>query len=188
MHSALRVTRRPAADVLPELSGLDQQYDALIVNYKQGGDVECRKSLFKQLGSADILKILFIGTAEAAKVPGDDVLDRFDLIFKREHFRDLHRYPISDRNKSKLRTTMLECPPQTISRLEHYHRGRLVRTTPTYRHDVFFSGATTSAVRTDAWETVVNSGLSFAGGLQLRKFRTDRERKHQAKRSGIDVI
>ena len=184
LDTAFDVTRRTASAVLPALSGLPGRYDALVVNYKQGGEVEWRESLLKRFGAADLPKFLFIGSAEAGSIPGDDVLDRFDLIFKREHFRDLDRYPISDRNKSKLRTTILECSPRTISRLERYRRTHLARVAPTYLHDVFFSGSTTSAVRTDAWETVVDSGLSFVGGLQLRKFRTDTHRRYLARKLG----
>ena len=162
-----------------------ERYDALVVNYKFAGvEIDEREALLKRFGAADIPRVLFMGSAKAGHIPGDNVLDRFDLIFKREHFRNLDRYSISDRNKSKLHATMLECSPRTISRLERYRRAHLARSAPTYRNDVFFSGSTTGAVRTDAWETVVDSGLSFVGGLQLRKFRTERERRYLGRRLG----
>ena len=86
---------------------------------------------------------------------------------------DLDRYPVSD--KPEFRTTMLECPPRTISRPQRYCRPRPARSAPAYRNDVFFSGSTTGAVRTDLWETVDDSGLTFSGRLQPRHFRTDRD-------------
>ena len=183
MEAAFNVTRCRATAVLPALANISDRYDALLVNYKfAAGKVD--ESLLKRFGSADVPKVLFIGTAEAANIPSSEVLDQFGLIFKREHFRDLDRYPISDQNKSKFRTTMLECPPRTISRLQRYRRSRLARSAPAYRNDVFFSGSTTGAVRTDVWETVVGSGLTYSGGLQLRRFRTDREQRYRAEKLG----
>ena len=183
MDAAFDVTRRPAEAVLPDIVRSARSYDALIVNYKMiGGDVKEHEAALKRFGVADLPRILFIGLDKAGRIPGNDVLDRFDLIFKREYFRDLDRYPISDRNKSKFRKTMLGASSRKISWLERYHRSRPPRVAPTYLYDVFFSGSTTSPVRTDVWESVVDSGLSFAGGLQLRKLRTERERKYQAQK------
>ena len=122
MDAAFDVTRRPASQVLPELSRLSRRFDALIVNYKLAGDIQSRHALLRRLGATDVPSILFYNAAEAGRIPGDDVLDRFDLVFKREHFRDLDHYAISDKNKLKLRTTMLECSPRTVSLLERYRR------------------------------------------------------------------
>ena len=179
LDAAFEVTRRPAATVLPQLTSLAGQYDALVVNFKfVGGSAD--PSALKQFGRADVPKVLFVGTAEAANLPSDDVLDHFDLVFKREHLRNFVRYQIYEANKSKLRTTVLGCSPRTISLLNHYRRSTSVQGAPSYFHDVFFSGSTTNAARTDAWETVVHSGLSYVGGLQLRKFCTERDRKYLA--------
>ena len=152
MDSAFDVTRRPASQVLPEVSRLSRRFDALIVNYKLGGDVQSRHALLQKLGATDVPSILFCNVAKAGRIPGDDVLDRFDLVFKREHFRDLDRYAILDKNKLKLRTTMLACSPRTISLLKRYRRVCDRNERSTYSYDVFFSGATTAAVRAEAWE------------------------------------
>ena len=79
---------------------------------------------------------------------------------------------------------MLECPPRTISGLQRYRRPRLALSAPAYRNDVFFSGSTTGAVRTDVWEAVFNSGLTFSRRLQLKHLHTDRERKYWEKKIG----
>ena len=179
MDSAFDVTRRPASQVLPEVSRLSRRFDALIVNYKLGGDVQSRHALLQQLGATDVPSILFCNVAKAGRIPGDDVLDRFDLVFKREHFRDLDRYAILDKNKLKLRTTMLACSPRTISLLKRYRRVCDRNERSTYSYDVFFSGATTAAVRAEAWEVVINSRLSFTGGLQLRKFSGRKEKNYR---------
>ena len=180
MDAAFDVTRRPASQVLPELSRLSRRFDALIVNYKLGGDIQSRHVLLQRLGATDVPSILFYNVAKAGRIPGDDVLDRFDLVFKREHFRDLDRYAISNENKLKLRTTMLECSPRTVSLLERYRRVHDRDERSTYSYDVFFSGATTAAVRTEAWEAVTNSGLSFRGGLQLRELHGQNEKNYRA--------
>ena len=138
MDSAFDVTRRPASQVLPEVSRLSRRFDALIVNYKLGGDVQSRHALLQKLGATDVPSILFCNVAKAGRIPGDDVLDRFDLVFKREHFRDLDRYAILDKNKLKLRMTVLECSPRTISRLERYRRVYDRDERSTYSYDVFF--------------------------------------------------
>ena len=176
MDTAFQVTRLRANQVLPELSHLARRFDAIVVNYKQGGEISWRHALLQKLGAADIPTILFYNAAKAGHIPGDDVLDSFDLVFKREHFLDLDRYAIANRNKLKLHTTMLECSAKTISRIERYRR---TQSNTSYSHDVFFSGSTTSPIRTEAWETMISSGLSFTGGLQLRKYRGPKENKYR---------
>ncbi len=187
MDMACEITRRRTMDAIPELPNLLGRYDALVANYKlevPGGEIQ-RHELLKRLGSSSIPSILFINKAVANFVPEDDVLDRFDLVFKREHFRDLDRYPIANRNKAKLRATMLGLMPSALWLFDRHHNARRNLSGPAYRHDVYFNGSTSSAVRTDVWDTVVDSRLSSIGGLQLTRYRGDRERRHETKKFGF---
>ncbi len=91
--------------------------------------------------------VLFIMNDKAGYMPSDEVLDIFDVIFKREPFLNRDRYDISETNKTKIVPTMLcshipKLPTANLlgnlySVLPNPKKNMLKeRVTP--KHDVFF--------------------------------------------------
>jgi hypothetical protein len=85
------------------------EYEILVVNYQAQGANEAERNFFlKEIaGNFAGRKVLFIDPDLSEIMPSDDVLDEYDLIFKREPFKDLNRYDISEKNKRKIRPTVL---------------------------------------------------------------------------------
>lgn len=151
------------------------RYDWMVVNYKISesgkGLTEKQASIIKKIKGCR--KALFIGVASARAMPGDKILDIFDLVFKREVYKDLDRYKLSERNKNKIRGTMLACPlvPTSILNLKKLDVTKYgYREYPNdFKTDVFFSGENTSQTRYDVVNSLINSRISFEGGLQDSK-------------------
>lgn len=149
--------------------------DALVVNFrcvenKLRGDYP---RLIEIVEGFSGVKVLFIGADKAKIMPDDEVLNRYDIIFKREPFVDLDRYPISYSNKSKIRPTMLSCryfkhsPYKFLNRSKH--KSQLAREVSEKEADVFFIGKA-SDERVEAWTQLKRkSDLTISGGLLARK-------------------
>src|SRR5690625_7788690 len=58
---------------------------------------------------SEIPAVLLISSPNAKSVPSDEEMGLFELVFRREHFKDLDRYDLNASNKEKLRTTVLSC-------------------------------------------------------------------------------
>jgi len=53
--------------------------------------------------------VLLDAADNASDIASNDVFNKYDLVFKREVFKDRNQYDLSDENKNKMRTTMLPC-------------------------------------------------------------------------------
>ncbi len=157
-------------------------FDAVVVNLKCGGftDEGKRDEFFiKTFGSVNLPKALFIGSAKAEQMVGDRVANVFDVIFKREPYKDRTRYQLSTQNREKIMATMISCPFVTLPRDSFISKlyGSLQPRVETCRSagatiDVGFSGAAASShtMRQDAWARVKSEGFSTVGGLQKNPY------------------
>ncbi|MDK2858729.1 MAG: hypothetical protein PWQ89_1848 [Verrucomicrobiota bacterium] len=174
LYNCCNVTERDLAWLKKNLSTVDSNFDTLFINYKsdeKSTGIDREALLF--LNRTSIQKILVVTNAKAADLPGDPLLDLFDIVFKREHYVDLDRYPVSSVNKAKIRNTMLGCPLiRTTTRNVHTIRpASLGFTAPSeqFSHDLFFSGKTTSPIRLNAMERLHKEGFNVLGGLNAHK-------------------
>jgi hypothetical protein len=133
----------------------------------------------QELDKSALPKALFVNAAQAGYLPSEEVLNEFDLIFKREPWLDKSTYSISKENQAKIRPTIIHCPFAYASR-----NNFLARTYEAWRptittcradeaiYDVGFSGADAAehTLRRDAWQRVVSEGFSHIGGLQPNPF------------------
>jgi hypothetical protein len=172
LHAACAVTERPFAHLARHARDLGAAYDWVIVNFKAARPKEGLDA--RDLAPVKALrgcgKAVFINYAAAGVLPPDAVLDPFDVVFKRELFRDLDRYPVSAVNKAKLCTTMLACPlapagPRDLARFTPERIG-CAAPADTFRHDVVFSGADTNPLRRDVLDRLGRAGIAVSGGLQ----------------------
>ncbi len=132
------------------------------------------------------VKALLVANARPEVIPSDEVLDRFDIIFKREPLADLDRYNISIRNRDKIRPTMLGCPlikvtPRNLKTTDPASLG-FQSPSESFQHDVFFSGINTAEVREKFVERLANEPFRFYGGLQFRKRSPGIDRCHEFQR------
>lgn len=157
-------------------------YDAVVINLKCGyftSEAERDACLVELFADVAIPKALFVGTAKASYLPAESVLDIFDVIYKREPYKDRTRYGISSANQAKLVPTMISCPfvalvrPTLRSCMYHWFRSGVGGCASAEQTcDVGFSGsvAYTHTLRQDAWETVLGLGVSTIGGLQINPY------------------
>jgi hypothetical protein len=146
------------------------QLDSMVVHYRCTGSM---KGSFEEAqalaGPFAGTKALYIDDDKPETMAPDNIVDTFDLIFKREAFKDLDRYRLSFRNKAKIRPTMLSCKLFSKYKLGQPHLrrsiSRLLRVPVVKKHDIFFSGKSTSA-RQVAFRSLIRSGFSVMGGLQ----------------------
>lgn len=167
-------------------------FDAVVVNLKCGGfaDEGKRDEFFiTTFGSLNVPKALFIGSAKAEQMVSDQVADVFDVIFKREPYKDRTRYQLSTQNREKIMATMISCPFVTLSRDSFISKlytslqsGVKVCHSAEATVDVGFSGAAASShtMRQDAWARVKGGGFSTVGGLQKNPY-LDVELKEELK-------
>ena len=181
IHAAANVTIDTLHGLRRRIRTADRDFDAIVINSRCLGARE-RVTEFGLSRPEEIAflskntripKVLAVVDADASRMPPDEVLDLFDLVFRRELLKDSTRYELSDGNRAKLRTTMVTCP---LIRL----RRRNVRNTdigalfpaavpPPPRRDVFFVGAATVPVRTDVVEALRASSLQGLSGLQIKR-------------------
>lgn len=173
LHEAARVTRMPygAALALPERQR--NSFDAVVINGKAGLPWERDPA-----AALDALRpfrqpvSIFLGHAQPEVMPGDAMLDRFKVIFKREPFADTGRYGISAENAAKIVPTNLANP--MVSHSYRFRWRNRTRPLGTYawqvpdEHDVFFVGTVSEnryVARIAAWQRVLSSDLDSVGGL-----------------------
>ena len=170
------------------LKFIHHDYDVLIINWNSVPRKADRRKLFSFISANDnLVKVLLHSKANESEMPDDATLDMFDLVFKREHYRDLEKYPISDVNRQKIRTTMLACPLIEVSHFDDlaaFDPLSEFRNLPetASEHDVFFAGKTTNSMRMNVWEKVANSNFKYVGGLQPHKTMTEREKRYRVPR------
>ena len=172
LNAVAKVVRGSTRDLESLSPNLSRDYGCVIVNFKGlPASLQSAEALKPVLAPIRTRKALLVANAEAGNLAEDNLLDLFDLVFKREHFRDLDRYRISTANKRKLRTTMLSCPLVTATRSNLHHPdiikiGHRTSSRVDQPYDVFFSGAMTNRIRMEAWQQIVTSDLHYCGGLQ----------------------
>lgn len=133
---------------LPQL----RRSDCVIVNSKSSLMKQKKYGALEKFGS--VPKVLFLASDKASYMPPDDVLDRFDLVYKREPYLDRDRYKIKPSNADKIRPTMLSCPLFRVKKklLAHGDSTTLFssdayKDVTRYKHSVGFLGMASSHER-----------------------------------------
>lgn len=109
-------------------------------------------------------------------MPEERVLNEYNLVFKREPFKDRGRYNISEENKKKICATMLGSPLSPVARSKIFQPILEKVLVPKVKekhkkeYDVFFSGtvAKHNDYRADIWREVKKNNFKTKGGLQYR--------------------
>jgi len=177
LFSACNVDHRPLSWAMRNKSKISSLYDAVVVNSKCAKGFMVSEEKADWLDSLTIPKVLFLGGAQAWKVPSDTLLNKFDLVYKREMLRDLNSYPVSESNRRKFRTTMLSCPIVQIKKSSPVQISEIPearKKTDPYEYDVFFSGSVlTNPCRQIFLERLRNEPFQFFGGFQGTRKKTD---------------
>ncbi len=148
------------------------RFDWIIVNRKavKGGQ-------FKRTNGLDWLdklskpqKALFVNNDDEHSLPEARLLERFDVIFKRERLADRRQYQLDYALADRLHTTMLSCPLWTATRLFRrrifVHKYTLpARNVDPFDWDVSFVGADSNPLRREVLRTLGNLEFRFSGGL-----------------------
>ena len=153
-------------------------FDVFVYNYKATGKNKLAKRNQIIINTASRIKnkpkILFLGGARAEDIPDKKVLDVFDIIFKREPFKDLGKYNISEENKKKFYPTMLACliiiKPRNIfaKMVGNFLKFPFPQYNNDKKYDIFFSGAMPQRhnKRLEAWQYLTEQDFNVYGGLQ----------------------
>ncbi|MES1936581.1 glycosyltransferase [Salinisphaera hydrothermalis] len=172
LHASFDVTEARLDWLKRHAREVAKRFDYLIVCSKSdssGEGVNVRE--FDFIAGIDGLpKAFFISNPQAGFMVDDACLDCFDVVFKREHYADLNRYPIADRNRDKIRLAWLACPlipsrRHNVARLDPRAFGYAEPSTDC-RHDVCFYGTQSSRLRPEVWRRVLASDLDAIGGIQ----------------------
>lgn len=175
LHAAAHVTRRTLAEALALPRAHLATFDAVVVNAKCGLPLTTPDGLAPL---ADLLPdrplALFIGAARPGDMPDAGVLERADILFKREPWADPGRYALPARLTDRIVPTHLSNPlaPQ------RWRAPRRTQTAPRRmgwdvpaRADVFFLGAPQRSRhhdRTAAWAAIrAAPDLTAVGGLTV---------------------
>lgn len=145
------------------------KYSYLFINSKAtttGKELDLYEELAYVKGITSIPKVLVITNAKADGMPTNRVLDLFDVVIKREPFKDLDKYQISNNNKQKIIKTMIACPfgrdliPVGAKNISQFDIKDCA-------YDFFFSGSVTNPIRYDVWHALKEkNSYSLLGGLQ----------------------
>lgn len=154
------------------------KFDAVIFNYEcnfrtNGHPLKTSENAIRKILHKlnDIPVIYLLSSPDAEQMPGNSMMDMFDLVFKREPFKDLEKYKLNTANRDKIRTTVLSCPliPANILNYKKIDPRKygFKNVAQNYSHDVFFLGQETSKtfMRTNMLNAVSKSGINFYGGV-----------------------
>ncbi len=177
LHNSLKV-KDVSYDFFRKMKNKDE-YEILVVNYQAQGNNEAERDNFLKEIAENFSgpKVLFIDPDLSEIMPGDDVLDKYDLIFKREPFKDLNRYNISEENKRKIRPTVLSCDLFRVPKIKlpffKTAKEKFENLSLAYENDVFFLGriAERNNLREKVWERLRKENFKLAGGL-IEKIKT----------------
>ena len=184
LFSSCEVDSKPIEWVLNNKDFINSHYDIVVVNSKfhKGG---IRLKHFEWIDPLKIPAVLFCGNDKAHKLPSDEILGKFDLVYKRELLHGINSYDISDKNHQKLRTTMLSCPIVCTKKTDPIQHGDIPeprKTTDSYKYDIFFSGAIrTNKNRKLIVERLGQESFVFYGGLQHHKQKTSKYKQRRLK-------
>ena len=126
--------------------------DVVAVNFKCGRlDPRPDDEVLREFDRVRRPKLLVVADDRPDKLPGDVVLDVFEVVFKREPYRDRDRYRVSAANRAKLHATMLGCPligmwSHRTGRIDMSGVGYPTPATDAAR-DAFFAGSATDPER-----------------------------------------
>ncbi len=131
--------------------------------------LEKNSGIFKKVPS-----VLLLSDDSPEFMLADRILDKFELVFKREPLRDRDQYNISESNKEKIRPTVLSCylVPATRLNYQKINPADYGHATPSDNHqyDASFVGTHTSELRETVVKQLINSNVNFHGGLQEKKY------------------
>jgi hypothetical protein len=159
------------------------RYDAVFVSAKSGCPDAALEQFTRRCGSA--ASVLVVEHDNASVMPEDAVLDQFDLILKREPYCDRDRYSISERNKTKIRPTMLSCPlvqlpgqrPDRWCYAENF--ANLPAREVTY--DVSFVGADTNKWRIEVCDHLAHQAFHSRIGIAFKKRANPKDAERRAR-------
>lgn len=152
LHAAFNVTEMGWKTVMRDPARLND-FDAVFVNQKcipLAIGASAHDLAF--IKHCDKPKILVASNARSHDLPGNDLMDMFDLVYKREPYKDRDIYNISAANKDKIHATMLSCPLVKVKskkQLNNYNTKRIGynNVSQHFSCDVFFNGGSTSKAR-----------------------------------------
>lgn len=142
---------------------LKSQPDVIVLNSKatvDGTEKDIEESI-QILKSFQIPLVLFISNAKAEFMFSNKICDQVDLIFKREPYKDLNKYELSQHNKDKVRITML--PNPLIKDNKDIHVKPIIP--DHYKHDLFFIGKNTNPIREEVWKVLAKTKYKIYGGI-----------------------
>lgn len=152
LHQVFNVKQVKLSTLLENKKFYQNKFDAVFVNHKCG--LDGKGVLYddvKELKKLNMLKILTITNSQPENLPEEKILDLFDVIFKREIFKDRDLYNLSNSNKFKMHTTIISCPliPVTISNIKSIDPKKFGYSEPSnfFDKDIFFSGSNTNIER-----------------------------------------
>jgi glycosyltransferase involved in cell wall biosynthesis len=162
-------------EVAHKPSSFFEKFDWVLVNRKSVSDEnfnpEILSGLLNRTGQVKVG--LVVNNAKEFTLPVVEQLAPFDLVFKREHFKECDAYGYPDEIIQKLRVTMISCPFLRV-----YRKRKKLRVSQTALQDqgrriqdvdVSFVGADTSKLRRSFLMDIGNSPLNFQGGLYNHK-------------------
>lgn len=168
LFSLCQVDSMQIEQVVNKIDFINNSYDIVVVNSKFHKEDD-HVNNFKWIDSLKIPAVLFCGGAMAHKLHSDDMLDYFDLVYKREYLRDMSKYDISDKNRQKIRNTMLSCPMVRTKKTQPVQLGEIPvprKPSDPFEYDIFFSGNNrTNKVRGEVVERLSRETFNFYGGL-----------------------
>jgi len=180
-----RVERINAKEAALKKDWINNNFDFVVVDYRADflPNIKRKDENIIEIGSNfSIKKILLLNSDKAGTMPSNNVLDVYDLIFKREPFKDLNKYNLSDKNKQKICTTMISCPFirmsqfKVISFMLNFFNPKYIDKRK-YEYDVFFSGPGPKTGREkdsyknrlNIWQRVKEEKFNTLGGLISRE-------------------
>jgi hypothetical protein len=162
---------------------VNKNFDLVVVNYLvklrkgQSNDAQSFSNRLLEVANYfSVAKGIFINSDNAFFLPEEKVLDAYDVIFKRESYRDMSLYKISEKNKEKFVKTMLSCTFFKVPKKAFFlpifkmfwPKYQKLRK---YKYDVFFCGTKTknNNIRLEAWKRIKNESFKALGGLIPKK-------------------
>jgi len=191
LHYQNEITEIPFSKLKRKPSDWISKYDVIVFDFlfnKQKGETNfaaLREGL-KQLKKipTDVPRVLLVANDAAFNLPDNEIMDYFDIVFKREPFKDRSKYSLSDKNVEKILPTMISCHFVPASRLNFKKiqpaESGFSEPTGEFEHDVSFIGTETSDERIKVVKTLLESDYNFFGGLQEK--RSELPEKLKAKR------
>ena len=172
LHAGFDVTEADLGYLARHQGRIAERFDYLIVCSKadSSGEGQNLREFDFIAAIRDLPKALFVSNPQAGFMPDDRCLDRFDVVFKREHYADLDRYALTAANKNKIRLTWLACPLVAATRF-NVRRIRpatlgFADVPGDYTSDVCFFGTQSAPLRPTAWAAIQNAGFDALGGIQ----------------------